>query len=136
MGVAQLSLPQDVLEAFNHDPSAVIGSTKRYKGWRAVEDIHDRITRQRQTISSFIASIPGDPTPLSTKNVFEDPISAILESLRELEGQRDEIAHEAETVAEALQCVKGIQSEVKREYNETLSHTSLIYPEVSKHFIS
>ncbi|TCD68076.1 hypothetical protein EIP91_011528 [Steccherinum ochraceum] len=132
MGVSQLKLPQDVLEAFNHDPSAVIGSTKRYKGWRAVEDIHDRIVRQRQTIHTFVASISEGTLQEPIKNVFEDPIESLLKSLDQLDGHRESLAREADSVAEALQRVKVVHSSVKRDYNETLSHTSLIYPELSQ----
>ncbi|THH33128.1 hypothetical protein EUX98_g1073 [Antrodiella citrinella] len=131
MGVTQLQIPQDVLEAFNHDPSAVIGNTKRYQGWRAADDIHNRIYRQRQIIHSFVASMSDDASPRPT-GVFEDPICSLIESLDELELQRQAMTREAEIVAEALHRVKEVHTSVKREYHETLNHTSLIYPELSQ----
>lgn len=129
-GLTHLRLPQDVLEAFHHDPSAVIGNTKRYKGWRAIDDIHERIARQRQTLHSFILSGSGVMTPQRARDVFEHPIASLTESLEKLEAHRHTVIREAETVAETLQRIKAIHNSVKKEYNQTLSHTSLIYPEV------
>ncbi|KAH8099272.1 hypothetical protein BXZ70DRAFT_943029 [Cristinia sonorae] len=132
VGVAQPRLPQDVLEAFNHDPAAVIGSTKRFKGAKAVEDIHERIIRQQHTIRSYIASISNRSEPGPARNIFEEPIASLMASLTQLEADKSTIAREAENVVDALQRVKGVHSAVKKEYNETLSHTSLIYPELSQ----
>ncbi|OSD03221.1 hypothetical protein PYCCODRAFT_1434639 [Trametes coccinea BRFM310] len=126
-------IPPEVMDAFIHDPSAVTGGTRRVTGWKAVEDIHARIQRQRETLQSFLRSQLGDscpPTP--TTNVFEDQIKAVIQSLEQLASQREVLTNKAEEVATALKRVKAIQATVKKDYNDTLAHTSLVYPELSQ----
>ncbi|KAL6298699.1 hypothetical protein BKA93DRAFT_40151 [Sparassis latifolia] len=136
LGMPYPKVPHEMLEAFTYDPCAVTGVTRSLKGWRAVEDIHDRIHRQRKTLRTFgpafstdsISSSPGS-TP---RNIFDDPIASLMQSLKELEKHRQLIVRQAEKVIETLAGVKNVHSDVKREYNETLAHTSLVYPELSQ----
>ncbi|KAI8981373.1 hypothetical protein BD414DRAFT_492475 [Trametes punicea] len=126
-------IPHEVMDAFIHDPSAVIGGTRRVTGWRAVEDIYDRIQRQRETLQSFLRTQLGHCSTLASPvNVFEDQIRATIQALEQLAFQRDVLADKAENVSRALKRVKAIQAIVKKDYNDTLAHTSLVYPELSQ----
>lgn len=125
------NISPEVLDAFAHDPSAVTGSTSNLFGWEAVESIHDRILRQRQILQTFASSVsPEEPSLDIPKNMLRDPISSLMRSMNELETHQTTMVQQAQGVIEALGRVKAIHSEVKREYNDTLSHTALVYPEV------
>lgn len=108
-----------------------MNGTRRLRGWRAVEDICDRISRQRETLRSFAASIAHEEKPASSTYIFDGPIFTLSSSLEQLEHHRERIAREAEEVVATLARVKDIHSTVKREYNDVTAYTSLIYPEVS-----
>ena len=125
------NIPSEVLDAFMHDPSAVTGSMTSLKGWRAVDSIHERILQQRQILQTFISSMcPDQPSLDIPRNILSDPISALLRSMDDLEAHQSQMVQQAQGVIEALGRVKTIHGEVKKEYNDTLSHTSLVYPEV------
>lgn len=121
-------MPAELLDAFNHDPAAVTGATRSFRGWRAVEDIHNRITRQRDTFRAFLMS--GDIGFTPSGSVLESPIAALEQTLGQLGNHKQAIAAKARDIAGILTKVKGIHASVKTEYNETLSHTSVVYPEV------
>lgn len=125
------SLPQELVDAFSHDPAAVTGSTRRSKGWRAVEDVHNRLQRQNDILRSFIIQEKQDNKRSQTKSIFEDPISGLVDVLEKLEGHRQAIERKAGDVARMLTKVKPIHVQVKREYNQTLAHTSAVYDELS-----
>ena len=129
LNVPHSSISPELLDAFSHDPAGVTAATRRYKGWRAVEDIHNRISRQRETFRAFLASSEeGGFTPPGS--VFDEPITTLLQLLTQLEDHRKTTLVKAREVAGILTKVKGIHASVKTEYNETLSHTSVVYPEV------
>ncbi|KJA25846.1 hypothetical protein HYPSUDRAFT_134350 [Hypholoma sublateritium FD-334 SS-4] len=128
-GVNQRSIPKDVLDTFSHDPSAVTGSTRRLQGWRAVEDIHQRIHRQRSILRAFLHSADEDPPKPGC--LLDDPIENILRMLGDVEIHKDEIDHGNEEVAKILSSVEKQYAEVKEIYNETASRVSTIYPELS-----
>lgn len=101
------------------------------KGWRAAEDIHDRIRRQRETLQAFLQSDfldGGFVTP--PHKVFDDPIKGLMQALDKLAAERQSLAHQAEEVTAVLKRVKVVQASVKKTYNDTLGYTSLVYPEV------
>lgn len=129
LGVPHSSISPELLDAFSHDPAAVTAATRRYKGWRAVEDIHNRISRQREAFRAFLAGSEecGFSPPGS---VFDEPITTLLQSLTQLEDHKKTTLVKTREVAGILTKVKGIHASVKTEYNETLSHTSVVYPEV------
>ncbi|KAJ7925989.1 hypothetical protein B0H13DRAFT_1109048 [Mycena leptocephala] len=54
-----------------------------------------------------------------------------MESLKTLDSERQEIAWRATEVSDVLKRVQTVHTEVKAVYNGTLSHTSVIYPEIS-----
>lgn len=128
LGVPHKSIPTELLDAFSHDPAAVTGATQRWRGWRAVEDIHNRITRQRETLRIFLSVSQDTLSP--PDSVFDGPIPALSQTLETLEGHREACVTKAGEVAGILTSVKGIHASVKTEYNDTLSHTSVVYPEV------
>ncbi|RPD55881.1 hypothetical protein L227DRAFT_579361 [Lentinus tigrinus ALCF2SS1-6] len=133
LGMPYTKIPSEVLDAFVHDPSAVTGGTRRTRSWRAVEDIHERIECQRQTLQTFIHSqqLDGDPV-IPPSHVFDDPIAQLMAALTQLVTQRQELASKAEEVTSLLKHVKTIHADVKKAYNDTLAHTSLVYPELSQ----
>ncbi|KAI0931685.1 hypothetical protein AcW1_000980 [Taiwanofungus camphoratus] len=133
LGVPYQKIPLEVLEAFAHDPCAVTSRTRNSGGWNAVEEVHDRIRQQRKTLRVFADSVVEEQEYLAvTRNVFDDPITSLTESLDQLELHRQHIISQAERVMETLIAVKEVHRDVKKEYNDTLSHTSLVYPELSQ----
>lgn len=133
LGISYTKLPPEVLDAFVHDPSAITGATRRAKSWRAVEDIHTRIERQHETLRSFINSQQLDSESMTLhQKVFDDPIAQLMSALDQLAIQRNELVQKAEEVGTVLKRVKAVQAGVKKEYNDTLAYTSLVYPEVRR----
>jgi len=133
LGLPSKRIPSEVLDAFIHDPSSVTNSTRSLKGWRAVEDIHSRILRQQDILHDFIASLQDEqPIVLSSESVFQEPVDSLAHSLEQLETHRDLLTAQAETVLETLTRVKQVHGLVKKEYNDAVSHTSLVYPELSQ----
>ncbi len=131
LGVSYTKIPSEVLDAFVHDPSAITGGTRRTTSWRAVEDIHERIERQRQTLQTFIHSQLSDgELDVPPSQVFDDPIAQLMGALEQLAAQRQELTAKAEEVSSSLKQVKTIHADVKKVYHDTLAHTSLVYPEV------
>jgi hypothetical protein len=129
LGVPYRHLPQDLLDAFGHDPAAVTGPTRKLQSWKAVDDIHTRLVRQRETFRNFLSRATENTFPVSV-SVFDDPVSALLRSLESLETHRQEITAKAKAVTGVLKRVQTVHATVKAEYNDTLSHTSVVYPEV------
>ncbi|KAI0669751.1 hypothetical protein C8Q78DRAFT_1037665 [Trametes maxima] len=125
-------IPPEVMDAFVHDPAAVTGATRRVRGWEAVEDIYARIQRQRDTLQSFIHCDLNDEDPAPASNVFDEQIKGAIGALEQLASQREVLVRRAEEVATVLKRVKVIQATVKKDYNDTLAHTSLVYPELSQ----
>ncbi|KAJ7704229.1 hypothetical protein B0H14DRAFT_3028917 [Mycena olivaceomarginata] len=116
-------IPRELVDAFSHDPAAVTGATRTYKGWRAVDDIHHRLARQRETFREFLSR--------ASNSALADPIAALMESLKMWDCERRDIAWRATEVSHALTSVQTIHAQVKAAYNGTLSHTSVKYPEIS-----
>ena len=131
LGMQYPKIPHEVLDAFLHDPSAITGKTRRARSWRAVEDIHDRIRKQQQTLQAYLHSqlLDGDSIALPHK-IFDDPVTNLMQVLDKLASQREDLARKAEEVSTVLKQVKSVQACVKKSYNDTLAHTSLVYPEV------
>ncbi|KAI0375149.1 hypothetical protein BV20DRAFT_985495 [Pilatotrama ljubarskyi] len=126
-------IPPEVMDAFVHDPAAVTGATRRLKGWQAVEDIHARIQRQRETLQCFFhAQFSDGNSIMPTANVFDDQIAEAIQALEQLASQREALTSKAEEVASVLKRVKTVHATVKKDYNDTLAHTSLVYPELSQ----
>ncbi|KAF7339293.1 hypothetical protein MSAN_02142800 [Mycena sanguinolenta] len=124
-------IPRELVDAFSHDPAAVTGGTRSYKGWRAVDDIHNRLARQREIFQEFLSRAPRADHSPPPESGLANPIAALMQSLKTLESERQEIAWRATEVSHALTAVQSVHAEVKAAYNSTLSHTSVIYPEIS-----
>ncbi|KAF9040472.1 hypothetical protein BDZ89DRAFT_1156684 [Hymenopellis radicata] len=125
-------LPPELLEAFSHDPAAITGATRRLQGWRAVDDIHHRIIRQRTLFEDFLAENCHTTGSLISDDVLEDPVNSLRETLKSLRLQKIAVTARANEVAELLSSVHATHQKVKAEYNETLAHTSVVYPELSR----
>lgn len=137
LGTPHTRLSDDLLDAFNHDPAAVTGNTRRLTGWRAVEDIHRRIHRQRETLQRFVATAGDDVSVrLLQGSLFGEGMVRLMEALAQLDRDRTIITTRSKEVAMDLAFVKALQSDVKAKYNETLTHVSAVYPEVSASHIS
>ncbi|KAG6840917.1 hypothetical protein C0991_003259 [Blastosporella zonata] len=128
LGIAHVGLPRELVDAFGHDPAAVTGATRRFRGWKAVDDIQYRLLRQREVFRLFLSRAQTE-VPQS-KSVLDDPISSLVQSLKALESHSQRIAGRAFEVGEALKTVQATHDAVKTQYNKTLSRTSVVYPEV------
>ncbi|KAF7303255.1 hypothetical protein MKEN_01289500 [Mycena kentingensis (nom. inval.)] len=124
------SLPRELVEAFSHDPAAVTGATRKYQGWRAVDDIHHRLARQREIFREYLTRDAPNGSSLPD-SALEDPIGALSATLKTLEEERRDITWRATEVSDVLKKVQAVHSQVKTAYNGTLSHTSVIYPEAN-----
>jgi predicted GTPase len=129
LGVPYRSLPPELLDAITHDPSSVTSGTRKRRGWTAVEDIHERVLRQREIIRIFLSTMKVDDVP-APDNVLDKPISTLMERLQALEREREPLQTQANNVTEILTQVRAVHATVKEEYNEAVSYTSLVYPEV------
>ncbi|KAG5644620.1 hypothetical protein DXG03_008098 [Asterophora parasitica] len=129
LGIAHIGLPRELIDAFGHDPAAVTGATRRFTGWRAVDDIQNRLIRQRDVFQAFLSSASSDVSV--PKSVLDDPISSLVQSLEALETHGQKIAGRAFEVCEALKSVQATHVEVKEDYKGTLSRVSVVYPELS-----
>jgi hypothetical protein len=129
LGLNHSPLPPELIDAFSHDPSVVTGATRQKGGWQAVEDIHDNIARQRNTMREFLQQarhVEVAPPP----SVLESPLKSLQQSLDALEERRGMISQKVQEVIETLTRVKQLHAAVKAEYNNTMAHTSSVYPEV------
>jgi len=129
MNPTHTSLPQELLDAFGHDPAAVTGVTRRFKGWRAVDDINHRVLRQREVFEEFLAQSENELT--LPRDVLDNPMASLSVCLDALERHQQQIAWRASRVLETLKTVQTMHAVVKEEYKVTLSHTSVVYPEVN-----
>ena len=130
LGVPFSKIPHDVLDAFLHDSSAITGKTRRAHGWRAVEDIHHHVQRQQEILQAYQRSLLDGGSITPPHKAFEDPVVSLMQALDTLAAQRALLARKAKDVSTVLKRIKEIQADVKREYNDALAHTSLMYPEV------
>ena len=131
LGMPFARLPPEVLEAFSRDPSAFTSGTRSNRGWRAVEDVHERVTRQRRTLRNYAKTIAVDSSDSEPPaSIFEQPMASLTKSLTVLEGHREHVVKQLESVTELLIGVRHTHKAVKKGYNDTMAHTSLIYPEV------
>ncbi|KAL1748978.1 membrane protein [Schizophyllum fasciatum] len=131
LGLPYKSLPQEVLDAFSHDPAAVTGSTRRLRGYRAVDDIHKRLRKQQETLQNYLSDTGNSGRLETSGSIFDDSISSLLTTITALEGHRNDIYVQARGVTEVLQRVQVLHAETKSDYNAALAHTSVVYPELS-----
>ncbi|KAF5388468.1 hypothetical protein D9757_004626 [Collybiopsis confluens] len=133
-------LPQDLLEAFSHDPANVTRSTKRLKMYRAVDDIHQRLSRQKAVFRDFLENSGQYNQPLQrgqdefpvTTDILEEPIESLMQRLKTLEERRIAVISKEKEALEVLKNTQIIHATVKAEYNSTLAHTSVVYPEAGR----
>ena len=128
LDIDQHCMPRDVLEAFGHDPSAVTGSTRRLRGWRAVEDINQRLTRQRDVLRAFLSPLAENVSARGC--LLDESIVNLSQALDYLDGCKDAIALRAASVLNLLNSVQDVHADVKENYKSTISRASVVYPEV------
>jgi hypothetical protein len=63
-------------------------------------------------------------------SVLDSPLKSLQQSLDALEQRRGAISQKVQEVIETLTRVKQLHAAVKAEYNNTMTHTSSVYPEV------
>jgi hypothetical protein len=133
LGITYTPLDGKVIEAFSHDPAGVTGHLRNARGWRAVEEIHNRLSSQRQILHSFIASFSGSTKAscLPKKGIYEDAMALLSERTEKLQSQRSVLASRSGEASELLAHVKRIRDELKPEFDDTSRHTSANYPEVN-----
>ncbi|KAI6120580.1 hypothetical protein EDD16DRAFT_1784124 [Pisolithus croceorrhizus] len=129
LGISHRSLPPELLDAIGHDPSSVTGGTRKYRGWQAVDDIHGRVTRQREIIRLFLSTAGQDA--LTIPDILDKPITLLMDKLQEIQRVQRPLNEKANDVNRTLAEVRSIHATVKKEYNEAVSHTSVVYPELS-----
>lgn len=128
-------LPRELLEVFSHDPAAVTGQTRRLRGWRAVDDIHKRLGKQRAVCRLFLSEhIDKTGGDIGIGSVLREPVNTLISSLESLEQFKANVQFKAREIGELLMHVQNIHAQVKANYNSTLSHTSAVYPEVCHHY--
>ncbi|KAH7880899.1 uncharacterized protein C8R40DRAFT_1261516 [Lentinula edodes] len=133
-GFGYTAISPELFEAFSHDPANVTSSTKRLKTYRAVDDIHHRLTRQRAVFAEFLAQNSkdsGSDGP-ETQDILQAPIEDLMRTLKKLEHHRLDVVNREKEVSEMLRETQVVHAEVKKEYNSTLAHTSVVYPELSQ----
>ncbi|KAJ3867181.1 hypothetical protein EV359DRAFT_35046, partial [Lentinula novae-zelandiae] len=144
-GFGYTAISPDLFEAFSHDPANVTSSTKRLKTYRAVDDIHHRLTRQRAVFAEFLEhntntnkdkdkdkDKDSGPDRSATQDILKSPIEDLMRTLKTLEKHRMGVVEREKEVLEMLRETQVVHAEVKKEYNGTLAHTSVVYPELSQ----
>ena len=129
LGLPYDPLPLELIDAFSHDPAVVTGSTRQKRGWQAVEDIHDNIVRQRNTVQTYLQQTRHAEI-IPPASVLDSPLKSLQQSLDALECRRGLISQKVQEVTETLARTKKLHMSVKTEYNNAMAHTSSVYPEV------
>lgn len=137
LGLPYTRIPSDVLDAFNHDPAAVTGPTRRLSGWRAVEDIHLRLERQRDTLLLFTSALSDTikPLALSSNGIYDDAISTLTDRLEQLHAERSSALQKVRRTNELVAKVKDLRDKLKPEFDEAGRYTSANYPEVDENTV-
>lgn len=134
LGKKYQALPKELVESFGHDPAAVTGATRRLRGWRAVEDIHQRLIRQREVFSTFIAMESRKTS--DHESILDDKVSSLTRSLAILEERKEKLAERAKEVESVLRDVQKVYKDAKKDYDKTMSLTSALYPEVRSYLLT
>jgi len=122
-------IPQEVLDAVNADPAT---NLRHGKGWRAVEDSHERFSRQQNLLTSYVALVEKDP-PVYPIPSLRPAITTATELWEILEAKRKRLDQLGwEIVAPALAQITSYLAELQREYNEIQMMVETDYPEVCR----
>lgn len=131
LGVPFPAVSQEVLDAISRDPATMTGQARRLKGWRAVEEVHCRVHRQQEKLSKFTATLTDINCRLPRpKGIFDEPLDGLMESLSRLEHHQGDLREKESEATQKLAHVRELHVLTKLEFNNTLGHTSHIYPEV------
>ena len=105
------------------------GSTRRKRGWEAVEDIHDNIVWQRNTVQTYLRQTRrAEITP--PESVLDSLRKSLQQSLDALERRRGLISQKVQEVTETLARTKKLHTSVKTDYNNAMAHTPSVCPKV------
>jgi len=125
------TVPPEMFDAISHDPAAMMGQTRRLKGWRAVEEVHYRINRQREMLSSFVAALTEINSQLPRpRGIFDESLIGLMDLVSRLEHHQEDLRKKESAATQKLAHVRELHVLTKIEFNDTLGHTSHIYPEV------
>ena len=126
---------QEVFDAISHDPAAMTGHTRRLRGWKAVEEVHCRINRQQDILSNFATTLAEINSRLPRPTgIFDESLKGLMGSLSRLEHHQEDLRNKESEATQKLAHVRELHVLTKIEFNDTLGHTSHIYPEVRAHF--
>ena len=115
-------LPRELLEVFSHDPAAVTGQTRRLRGWRAVDDIHKRLGKQRAVCRLFLSEhIDKTGGDIGIGSVLREPVNTLISSLESLEQFKANVQFKAREIGELLMHVQNIHAQVKANYKDRKS---------------
>jgi hypothetical protein len=125
------TVPPEMFDAISHDPAAMMGQTRRLKGWRVVEEVHCRINRQREMLSSFAAALTEINSQLPRpRGIFDESLIGLMDSVSRLEHHQEDLRKKESEATQRLAHVRELHVLTKIGFNDTLGHTSHIYPEV------
>lgn len=125
------TVPPEMFDAITQDPAAMTGQTRRLKGWRAVEEVHCRINRQREMLLSFATTLTEINNRLPRpRGIFDESLNGLMSSLSRLETHQEDLRKKENAATQTLAHVRELHVLTKMGYNETLGHVSQIYPEV------
>lgn len=130
IGLSRTGLSPDLMDALSHDPAVITGSTRGVRGWRAVENIHEHLIRQAETIQTFLQSADTVGDVELHPNALDQHLAGLTQSLDILESRRVDLEKRSSIVAETLSRIKIVHASVKAEYRDAVMHTSAVYPEV------
>ena len=129
LGIPYTQIPQEVMEAFNHDPATK--PNRRLNGWRLVEDVNLRLERQRDTLAIFTSSITKAIKPFySSIQVYDKATKTLSERVEQLHAERSGVLQEVRRTNEVVARVKELRDKLKPAYDEAGRYTSANYPEV------
>ncbi|KAF8665356.1 hypothetical protein AX16_000375 [Volvariella volvacea WC 439] len=127
LGIRDIPHIKELSESLNHDPAAVTGNTRKLKGWKAVEDIHCRLVRQRALFRQFLEANHAPECKWS----LDQSINSLRESLDKLQENQRVMTEEGHRVASLLNRVRDTHVNVKETYKRVLAETSTPYVELS-----
>ncbi|KAF9643854.1 hypothetical protein BDM02DRAFT_3175491 [Thelephora ganbajun] len=126
------TVPPEVFDVISRDPAAMTGQTRRLKGWRVVEEAYCRINKQREMLSGFAAAMAEINKQLpQPRGIFDESLIGLMDSLSQLEHHREDLRKKESEATQKLAHVRELHVLTKMEFNDTLGHTSHIYPELS-----
>ena len=132
LGVSHGGLAPNFLDALGHDPASITGDTHSQTGWRAVEEVELRISRQSAIFNTFLVSFPTFEVSEFTDafSTCDERMIALSHAIEELTKQYNEVQGRIPEVHKIAEHVTELRGQLKAAYDLTERHTSSNYPEV------